>query len=256
MRRLDPEKVAAFRHDKGPVGCLLTHGFGGSPFEMRELGEFLSEKGLSVLCRPLPGHGTTPLDMMETDWYDWYRACVANVAELSSRCEKVFLCGMSSGGSLSLHVAAHYAQRYKIAGVAVYATPVYLSNPLLPLLPIVKMFFKFTRPGESDVTDLAARERQQYYNRIPLECIASLARMLAHMENDLQDVTVPVLLIHSKNDKSVDPRNVYLIHKLLGTHDKTVIEVERSGHSLMVDLDKEILKEKTYEFIKRVGNLQ
>lgn len=64
MKQLDPEKVAAFRYDKGSVGCLLTHGFSGSPFEMRELGEYLAEKGVSVLCKPLPGHGTTPHDML------------------------------------------------------------------------------------------------------------------------------------------------------------------------------------------------
>ncbi|MBI5118051.1 alpha/beta fold hydrolase [Candidatus Poribacteria bacterium] len=255
MKRLNPEKTAAFRFDRGPVGCLLTHGFTGSPFEMRELGEYLAGKGLTVLCKPLPGHGTTAEDMSRTNWYDWYRACVINLAELSSRCEKVFLCGMSMGGTLSLHLAAHYASQYKVAGVAAYAAALYLKNPLLPLLPILKRFIRFKPPSESDVADPVARANQESYGTVPLECVSSLLDLCAHVKNDLQDVTAPVLLIQSKKDNTVPPPNALLIHRLLGTSDKTLIEVERSYHVVTVDYDKELVKERTFEFIKRIEKL-
>jgi carboxylesterase len=255
VNRLDPEKTAGFQFDRGPVGCLLTHGFTGSPFEMRELGAYLAERGLSVLCRPLPGHGTTPYDMIKTTWHDWYRACVENLAELSSRCEKVFLCGMSMGGTLSLHMAAHYAERYRIAGIAAYSAPVYIKSALLPLLPIVKRFIKFKPSSGSDVADPVACADQQSYQLTPFECISSLLELIAHVRNDLQDVSAPVLLMQSTGDNTVHPPNVRLIHRLLGSSDKAVIEVDRSYHVITVDYDKELVKEKTYEFIRRVGNL-
>jgi esterase/lipase len=47
---------------------------------------------------------------------------------------------------------------------------------------------------------------------------------------------------------------VHLIHRLLGSKDKTLIEVDRSYHVVTVDYDKEVVKEKTFEFIRRVGN--
>jgi len=255
MRQLNPEKVAEFRFDRGPVGCLLTHGFTGSPFEMRALGEYLAAKDISVLCRPLPGHGTSPRDMITTNWHDWYRACLNNLAELSDRCDRVFLCGMSMGGTLSLHLAAHHAREYNVAGVAAYGAPVYLKNILLPLVPLLKRFIRFKPPSESDVADPVACKQQESYDRTPLECISSLLDLLAHVKNDLQDVTVPVLLIQSRNDNTVHPPNVHLIHELLGSRDKTVIEVDRSYHVLTVDYDRELVREKTYEFIQRVGNL-
>jgi carboxylesterase len=222
---------------------------------MRELGEYLAGKGLTVLCKPLPGHGTTAEDMLRTNWYDWYRACVANLAELSSRCEKVFLCGMSMGGTLSLHLAAHYASQYKVAGVAAYAAALYLKNPLLPLLPILKRFIKFKPPSESDVADPVARANQESYGVAPLECVSSLLELCAHVKNDLQDVSVPALLIQSKKDNTVPPPNVFLIHRLLGSSDKTLIEVQNSHHVVTVDYDKELVKERTYEFIKRIEKL-
>jgi carboxylesterase len=256
VKRLNPEKVAAFRFDKGPVGCLLTHGFTGSPFEMRELGEYLAERNLTVLCKPLPGHGTTPEDMLRTNWYDWYQACVENLRELSSKCEKVFLCGMSMGGTLSLHLAAHYAHQDNIVGVAAYGAPLYLKNALLPFLPIAKKFMKFMPPSDSDVADPVACAAQESYGIVPLKCVSSLLQLFDHVRHDLQDVTVPVLLIQSKKDNTVHPKNVHLIHGLLGSRDKTLIEVEKSYHVVTVDYDKELVKEKTYEFVRRVGNLE
>lgn len=255
MKKLDPEKVAEFKFDRGPVGCLLTHGFTGSPFEMRELGEYLAERNYTILCRPLPGHGKSPDEMLKTDWHDWYRASVRNLAELSSMCEKVFLCGMSMGGALSLHMAAHYARQYKVAGVVTYGAPIYLKHILLPLVPVMKKFMKYKPSSGSDVADPVACAQQQSYDRTPLECITSLLELLAHVKHDLQDISIPALLIQSKKDNTVDPRNVHLIHKLLGSKDKTLVEVDKSYHVITVDYDKEIVKEKTHEFIKRVENL-
>ena len=255
MKNLDPEKVAPFRFDRGPVGCLLTHGFMGVASVMRELGEYLAERDISVLCRPLPGHSTNEHDMMQTNWHDWYHACVENLAELSDRCEKVFLCGLSMGGTLSLHLAAHHARRYNVAGVAAYAAPVRMKNPLFPLLPVMKRLVKFIRVPEKDAADPAARALAKSYDRVPLQCVSSLLELIAHVRNDLADVTVPVLLIQSTNDHTVHPSNAYLIRDLLGSSDKTVLEVEKSYHVLAVDYDKELVKARTYEFIKRVAGL-
>ena len=38
------------------TGCLLIHGFTGTPKEMRPLGDFLADKGYSVLGIRLSGH--------------------------------------------------------------------------------------------------------------------------------------------------------------------------------------------------------
>ncbi|RJP67000.1 MAG: alpha/beta fold hydrolase [Candidatus Abyssobacteria bacterium SURF_17] len=254
MKTLEPEKVAPFRFDGGPIGCLLIHGFMGLPCVMRELGEYLAERGISVLCKPLPGHSTTPEDMMRTTWYDWYNACREDLADLSSLCDSVFLCGLSMGGTLSLHLAAHHAQEYKVAGVVTYGAPVHMKGPLLPLLPIAKKVVSFLKVPEKDVADPAGRDLARSYDRVPLACLSSLLELLAHVKHDLQDVRVPVLLMQSKNDHVVPPSDVHLIHALVSSRDKTVIEVERSYHILPVDYDKRLVKEKTYEFIHRVAH--
>lgn len=255
MSSPNPEQVAPFKFDRGPVGCLLIHGFLGVPLSLRELGEYLADRDLSVLCRPLPGHSTTPRDMMRTTWHDWHRACVENLEELNATCKQIFLCGLSMGGTLSLHLAAHYANRFPVAGVAAYGAPVYMTHPLYPYLPVARKFIKFFPVPEKDAADPVARKTAKSYDRVPLLCISSLLELLAHVKHDLQDVAVPVLLIQSRNDHTVRPDNARLIHDLLGSTDKTIVEVERSYHVLTIDYDKELVKEETYKFIARVAGL-
>ena len=38
---------------------LLIHGYTGTPSEMLPLGNYLNQLGYTVLCRRLPGHGTS-----------------------------------------------------------------------------------------------------------------------------------------------------------------------------------------------------
>ena len=81
---LDP-----FFFEGGTTGCLLIHGFSGSPPEMRPMGEYLAERGLTVLGVRLAGHGVTPEDMAPTGWRDWVGSAKRGLQELQDRCELV-----------------------------------------------------------------------------------------------------------------------------------------------------------------------
>src|SRR5271154_6266158 len=57
---LDPTLTAPFELGIGPGACLLVHGFTGTPWDVRPLGEALAAGGFRVRGIPLPGHGATP----------------------------------------------------------------------------------------------------------------------------------------------------------------------------------------------------
>jgi carboxylesterase len=252
VKALDPEKVAPFSFERGPVGCLLIHGFMGLPCVMRELGEYLAERDLTVLCRPLPGHSTTPYDLEQTDWHDWYQACKNDLDELRARCDKIFLCGLSMGGTLSLHLAAHYATERTILGVVTYGAPFKMKGAVFSMLPIGKKLMRFMRVGDKDCADPAGRAMAASYDRVPLRCVSSLIELIEHVKRDLQDVTAPALVFQSRNDHVITASSAKRILEHLGSKDKEFVEVDRSYHILPVDYDKQLVKEKTYEFIRRV----
>ena len=57
-----------FLYEAGETGCLLVHGFTSSPSEMRGLGRYLADRGITANAGLLPGHGTSPADLQGVTW--------------------------------------------------------------------------------------------------------------------------------------------------------------------------------------------
>src|SRR5207245_534755 len=117
-------------------GCLLVHGFTGSPWEMRWLGEQLAGDGHTVLGVRLAGHGTCPEDMSGTRWPHWYAGVLENYRRLRAECEQVRVMGLSMGGAPALLV----------------------YSPLDPVAPPAEMRFIHERLGAA-VKEMVTLER-------------------------------------------------------------------------------------------------
>src|SRR3989449_7131156 len=89
-----------------PLGCLLVHGFTGTPEEMRPLGEALAARGFPVHAVRLAGHGTDVADLVRTRWTDWFASVEAGMARLRASTERLAVAGMSLGSPLPLHPPA------------------------------------------------------------------------------------------------------------------------------------------------------
>ena len=59
-----------FEGDSG-IGFLICHGFRGTPYNTRPLGEFIHGLGHTAIGVLLPGHGTTVHDMNRTRYEHW-----------------------------------------------------------------------------------------------------------------------------------------------------------------------------------------
>lgn len=64
---------------------------------MRGLAETFAAAGYSVELPRLPGHGTSPEDMVATDWDDWSEAAETAFKDLAARTRSVIVCGLSMG---------------------------------------------------------------------------------------------------------------------------------------------------------------
>jgi carboxylesterase len=76
--------------------------------------------------------------------------------------------------------------------------------------------------------------------------------LLGEMRAALPKVNVPVLLIHSKNDKYVLPENMEHIYADLGTSDKTKLYVTEAGHVVTRDAARNQVFEAACAFIRRI----
>jgi len=240
--------VKPFFFPGGPVGCLLVHGFSGSPPEMRPMGEFLAAKGLTVLGVRLAGHGTSPEDMARTTWRDWVASAEEGLQELRGRCERVFAAGLSMGGLIVLHLAAHHP----LDGVIAMATPAYIADWRFRLLPLIQYFVPWVRPKtESDLTDPQAQERIFSYDVLPTRCLVSLGELIRLVRRELPRVGVPVLLMQGRRDRHIPRESAQILFEALGTKDKEIVWWPNSGHCITVDSEREAVWARAYEFIAK-----
>lgn len=242
---LDP---SAFFLEGGPVGALLVHGFTGAPPEMRPLGDYLHQRGLTVSGPLLPGHGTTVEDMNRCRWSDWTRHVEQALTELQARCEMVFVGGLSMGALLTLHLAAHHPE---LPGTIVYSPATIVADRLIHLASIFKLLIpKRPKSGESDLTDPQADLRLWSYEDNPVAAAHELLKLMRRVRRLLRRVTCPLLVVHSTLDTAIHPRSARYTCERAGSTDKELVTLHNSGHCLTVDSEWEHVAEMTYQFVQ------
>jgi len=224
------------------IGCLLIHGFTGSPGEMRPLGEYLHKKGYSVKGVLLPGHGTKVEDLACTNWQIWYQEVVEGYENLKARCEKVFIIGLSMGGALALHLAANE----KIdGGIVSICAPIYLAKRKAYFSPIMQYFIKFSKKKS-----YAGKNYESFwYDQYPISCTASLVKMLPVIKKELKNINNSVLIIQSTLDKTVNPASGQYIYDNIGSRAKELYWLYNSGHVATLDIEREQVFLWTEKFI-------
>jgi carboxylesterase len=236
----DPEVVSPWRLGEGRRGVLLLHGFGGTPPELRRLGEALARSGWRCSGPLLAGHGTTPEELDRTRWQDWVGSARSALAELRAECDEVMVAGQSGGGSLALHLAANDPG---IAAVACLATPIWLAGWKPRALPVVKHLIRWDHPEDDvDLYRLEGAAELWSYDRRTLSSIHEFTRLLAQVRDELASIRAPVLLIHGERDRVIDPANSAEIERrLLCSAAVERRTLPRSGHGISVDIDRDLV---------------
>jgi carboxylesterase len=240
----------------GETGCLLVHGFAGTPKEMRWMGENLHQRGYTVLGIRLTGHATQPEDMVRSRYGDWIASVEDGWNLLSGVTERIFLVGLSMGGALSLLMAT----RLKVAGVVSMSAPYSLSNdPRLKLAKSLSVVYPYlkkeSREQASKETGYFDESLWDYHISYPVNPVRSLAELndlLAEMRGALPKIRVPVLLIHSQDDGYVLPKNMPKIYEHLGAADKKMEWIAGSGHVVTEEPPRHQIYALADEFMQRV----
>jgi len=250
---LTPEANRPFLFSGGPVGCLLVHGFTGTPNEMRGLGRHLADEGHTVLGVRLFAHSIEPRDMMRAAWHDWAASVEDGYWMLREAGREVVVLGLSMGGVLALELAS----RLPLAGVVAMSAPAALpkdwrinfTRPLSLVIPYVGK-------GPSDWVDSSVAAQHAEYPLYPVRAVSELRQLVAHMYAALPQVTAPTLVIHSRTDGGVAPENAEAVFAALGTAQRELLWIERSGHVVTEDIDHMRVWRACADWVHRVTRSQ
>jgi carboxylesterase len=231
------------------VGCLVMQGFTGTVGSIRYYAEHLAEKGLSVEAPRLTGHGTQWQDVNKARYTDWIRDVEQAYQLLASECGKVFVTGLSMGGTLILYLAEHHPE---IAGVIPVNAPVFMTDKRAPLLPILKYLVASTPAIASDIMEPGIVEPA--YDRTPTAGACEMVKLLRVTRKDLGLITQPLLVIHSGHDHVVPHECAPFIMEHTASTDKEMVLFERSAHVVTMDYDKDGVVDSAWKFIQRLSH--
>jgi len=121
------------------IGCLLIHGFRSCPFEMQEYGKYLNKLGYTTKTILLPGHGTDPADLLNVNWMNWVNSVEKSLQSFKDKYDKIFVAGLSTGGSLALYIAT----KHDVDGVIALAPGLFLKKRLANLSHVLKYVWNY-----------------------------------------------------------------------------------------------------------------
>lgn len=240
------EGAEEFSLGEGPVGALLVHGFTGSPQGLRGLGEYLAERGIAVEGIRLPGHGTTWEDLNLRRPQEWVGAVEQGFAKVSADRAKTFVVALSFGAALAIDFCARHPD--DVAGLVTLAGMVHTKDPRRFLAPLIKRLTKSVAGVGNDIADPAMRELA--YDRLPTAAAHHMLRFLRGARASLPSVHCPLLVVHSRNDHTVEPSNARAIIDGAASEDKHLVWLTNSYHVITLDVDRQEVFERTYEFIR------
>jgi carboxylesterase len=244
------DQVQPFSFDRGPIGCVLLHGFTAAPKEMRPLGDYLAARDFTVRGIRLAGHATCPEDLARTTYHAWVASAEAAIDELRTRCRRVWAIGLSLGGLISLHLAAHD----RVDGVIALAPPILTPDWRVPLARFLAPFKPYTVKGLANLHDPAALAEHADYPRIPTHAVAEMYALIRQTQRELPKVKIPLLLIHARHDRVVALNGADYIWQRVSSIDKARVVLERGGHIITEDYDKDVAFERIGAFLSKHTN--
>jgi len=218
---------------------LLLHGFTGSPWEVRPLGESLAARGYHVLAPRLPGHGTTPEAMLFVTSADWEREAEAALHALRGF-ERVFVGGLSMGALLALLLAARFPRR--VAALALMAPAIRLASRASRVLEALRVFQRhplddlWVPKYGSDLEDAEVKASAPRLPRYPAARLRDVFTLQGLAARAAPQVQCPSIVLVAENDHVIDvPAASQLPRRLRNSR---LVLFQRGFHLMPRDVDR------------------
>lgn len=243
----DPSQLHStepFLLDGSGLSVLLIHGFSGTPYEMRYLGERLNATGARVLGVRLAGHAGTPEELGASTHDNWYESAIGGLEQLREYGDPIVVAGLSMGALLSTRLALD--QREAVAGLVLIAPAFFIAFPRRAVLGLIELFGSFAdhiylqKHAGSDIHDAAARSVHPRHSLLPLRAVLSLNHLMRIVRPRLDEIVQPALILHSRRDHTCPyNKNVGFLMSHLGSPQKRTVTLEESYHVITVDSEKD-----------------
>ena len=223
-------------HDTETAGILLIHGYMAAPEEMNAFAQFLHEKSFTVYVPRLKGHGTAPEDLAKTRYEQWIESVEEGFVVLKHSCKKIIVGGFSTGAGLALELSTRMDD---IAVVFAVSPPMGLQDLgsyFVPAIDTWNTMIKKIRlnPIAKEFIENNPENPHINYIRNPIAGIRQLEKLMEQLEPKLKTINTPALVVQSRKDPVVDPKETLKLFDRLGSKIKEYYIVDYERHGILI----------------------
>jgi esterase/lipase len=179
-------------------GVLLIHGLFDSPYILESVAKHFIRRDYLVRTILLPGHGTVPGDLLNVSFPTWLKATSFGVRSFYHDVDHLYVCGFSTGGTLSLCQAY---QNDFIKGLILLAPAIQLRRQLAIISALNKLMVR-TIGGikwysRDDTVDYAK------YHSITLESAHQVHLLTKRLQalSEQKTLEIPIFMSASTDDE-------------------------------------------------------
>ncbi|WP_342768322.1 alpha/beta hydrolase [Falsibacillus pallidus] len=225
-------------------GCLLIHGFTGSPFEVQPLADYLAEHTEWKVAVPtLPGHGEE-LELKGILHHEWIECAEEALKDLLDECEEVYLVGFSMGGL----IAGYLAARYPVSRLVLLSAAAYYIN-FEQLLKDIKEIINDSLNGKLKENELFNRYRKKIIST-PISSTREFKKIVKLSKSVLGEIDIPTFIAQGEEDGIVPIKSAYYLYDKIGSSRK-ILRLEPGAKHLICHCDGQMeLFDEIFCFLK------
>lgn len=238
-----------FYFEGSKIGILMIHGGGGGTCaDLKPLAEDLHKKGGYTVKVPLlPGYGSSPEDLKNTQIDEWKSALEQEVKTLMNICDKIIVGGHSMGGVLTLILASYYY----FDGIFTISAPIGARSFLIHLVPLFKIFVKYHKnPSEQFRKD--TNGKWVGYDKIPVNIGIKAKKLMKEMKQSLIKINCPTLLFQGRLDSDIKKNSMDYIFSTISSKNKKKIWLEHNAHPILCSPDHNQIVSELFNFINEL----
>ena len=177
---------------------LLIHGLSDSPYLWRDSANVLAEKGFDIRAILLPGHGTSPVDMLDISYKSWLSTVRKQFALWNTDNTPIYLGGFSLGGVLATILAL---ENKDIDGLLLFS-PAYHSK----LNDYLKWSWLYAKFKPWLFGGMILEDNPVKYNSIPINSGSQYYKTTRYLKQKWRNkkLDIPVLMVVTEQDSVVD----------------------------------------------------
>ena len=225
----------------------MIHGFVGGIYDYGSLpNELELIKKFDVFTFTLPGH--EKLIVKDVKYTDWIKEAENQIEILINHNYKdIYVIGHSMGGVIASHLASKYKEVKKLVLVAPAFRYFYFKDGKVN----IKGFNETIKNMPEMFKNMGTEKVLERITKTPIPTMLEFTKLVSNYENDIKNISCPVLTIHGLEDKVVPQESTDLVYNTLNSKTNILYNIKEVTHDCFIHKRNEELKQIIITFLKK-----